>query len=138
MAIMTGVMLTVMAVQDWRTGKIAAWCPMMCIAAGVIIRIVQKSLGTADFWIGLLVGLFALAISAVSCGQLGIGDGWAVAACGVCLGWRTVILLVFESMVLFVAAGVVGMLRKGWNGKKAMPYIPYLWAAFMINLLIGG
>lgn len=137
MEVVIGVMLTVMAVQDWRTGKIAAWCPAVCIVVGVIVRIIENSLGTGEFWIGLLIGLAVLAVSAISSGQLGIGDGWVLAACGICLGWKKIIALLFGSMLLFVTAGAAGMLLKGWTGKKVMPYIPFVWVAFMVNCALN-
>lgn len=138
MKVMTGIILAGMAVQDWRTGRISAGCPLLCIAVGITVRLIEHSLGTVEFLGGLFIGLFVLAAAAVSGGRLGTGDGWVLTACGVCLGWKAVLVLLFTSMFLFTAAGVGGILLKGWSGKKSMPYVPFIWAAFMVNCVLGG
>lgn len=138
MELMVGVMLSVCGAEDVCTHKVPVWSPVLSIATGILVRLIERTLWTSDFWLGLLVGLITLAIAAISGEQLGTGDGLVVTACGICLGWKPVLALVLGAMLLFLVAGVTGILTKKWNGKKKMAFVPYLWTMFLIICLAGG
>ena len=138
MTVAVGIMLSVCAIEDWVARKISILWPAICMVAGIILRVVNNSLQTADFWFGLLIGLIMVAISAISGGQIGSGDALVITACGICLGWASLIVLLFCSMLLFLIVGVGGIFMKKWTGKKALAFVPFIWGAFMVNCLIGG
>ncbi len=133
-----GVMLSVCAAEDWITGKISVWCPVICMVLSVVLRIRDNSVCTTDFWFGMTIGMAALVIGAVSNGQMGIGDGIVLTACGMCLGWRGLLLLLLCAALMFLGVGVGGILLKKWTGKKSMAFVPFLWGAFMLISVTGG
>lgn len=138
MEIAVGAMLSVCAAEDWFERKIPAWCPVLCMGVGIMIRLAENTLGSADFWLGLLIGLIVLAIAAVSGEQIGRGDGLVLTACGICLGWKTTLSILFGGMLLFLITGVIGILLKRWTGRKALAFVPFLWGCFLIICLVGG
>lgn len=138
MAVAVGVMLSICALEDAFTGKIHVWYPAVCMVFGVCIYIMEDSLTPSEFWLGALVGLIVMALAAISGGRLGNGDGLIAAACGMCLGWEMLLVLLFGSMALFLAVGVVGILWMKWNGKRKLPFVPFMWAAYMVICLFGG
>ncbi|MBQ8815424.1 MAG: prepilin peptidase [Lachnospiraceae bacterium] len=135
MDVIVGIVLSIGALEDWRTKQISLWFPLIGMVAGVVVRAMEASLGTADFWLGMLIGLCALAIAALSGGQIGSGDGLVLTVCGICLGWRRVLTLLFCSMLLFLIVGVGGILTKRWTGRQSIAFVPFIWSAFLIECL---
>lgn len=135
MDVVTGIMLTVCAVEDLRSRKISLWCPAAAMAVGAVLRLMGGSLFTWDCGLGLGMGGVFLLLSMISRQQIGMGDGMILTVCGLCLGWRRVISLTFGAMVLFLAVGVVRILRSRLNGKKSVPFVPFLWVMFMLFIL---
>ena len=133
-----GVMLMLCAIEDWRTGKVSVWCPTACMIVSTAIRAGENSLSTADFLLGMLIGLTALAVGAVSRGQMGTGDGLVLTACGMCIGWKALVLLLFWESFIFLGIGVAGILLRKWTAEKNMAFVPFLWAAFMLICLAGS
>lgn len=132
-----GIMLTICAAEDLLTGRISVWCPAVCMAVGIGLRLLGNTLMTMDFGTGLLVGLIFLAISVVSGKQVGDGDGIVLMACGICVGGGKVISVLFGGMILFLVTGAGGMIIRHWNGKKELPFIPFLWVAYMCGCLVS-
>ncbi len=136
MNILTGVLLTVCAVEDLRTRKISVQWPFIALIIGVIFRVAEGTLLSWNCGIGVLVGGIFFALAVVSRQQFGIGDGLILTACGLCVGWERLISLVFCAMVLFLLVGVVKMIGGKLKGRKKLPFVPFLWAVFMLSLLI--
>lgn len=132
-----GIMLSICAAEDWLEKSVPRWCPVLCMIVGIIIRLGENTLGKADFWLGLLIGLIVLAVAAVSREQIGSGDGLVLTACGICMGWKVTLSILLGGMLLFLVAGVTGILFKRWNGKKSLAFVPFLWGCFLIVCVAG-
>lgn len=129
------IVLSVCALQDARSRKIYLWLPGACAAVGTGVFLYGQMSGrgtlTSTEWIaGLLIGLVILAVVEISGGKIGKGDGLILLACGVCLGWKRQLALMFGAAVLFLIFGIAGIMAKRWTAGTRLAFVPFLWLAY--------
>lgn len=109
------------------------------IVAGVFFNIINSEIT----WIDSLIGFFAasvplLTIALVSKGGMGGGDIKLMAAAGLFLGWRLILLSLFISSIIGAVIGI-GLVLLGIKKRKdTLPFGPFLSLGIMISLLYGG
>lgn len=130
--------LCVVSMWDIRKREIPVWL----IAAGGILSV---SLGYFHGKIplvlmvtGALVGGVFLLISRLTQEAFGYGDSLMIAVTGVYLGfWNVLYLLVWAYVLAAVFAGYV-LIRKGFQKDAAFPFVPFLLAAYIGIVCLGG
>ena len=130
--------LCVVSMWDIRKREIPVWL----IAAGGIL---SASLGYFHGKIplvlmvtGALVGGVFLLISRLTQEAFGYGDSLMIAVTGVYLGfWNVLYLLVWAYVLAAVFAGYV-LIRKGFQKDAAFPFVPFLLAAYIGIVCLGG
>ena len=136
MNILVGIMLTVCAIEDWYTKKITVLWPVTGMTIAVVIRLSDGSFFAWEYWIGVLIGMLLFLLAIVSREQIGKGDGLVLAVCGFCLGWKQTLSLVLGAMIMFLIVGVMSIVYRNKSRNTVMAYLPFLWAIFMISLII--
>lgn len=136
MNILVGIMLTVCAIEDWYTKKISVLWPVTGMMIAVVIRLSDGSFFAWEYWIGVLIGMFIFLLAIVSREQIGKGDGLVLVVCGFCLGWKQTLSLVLGAMIMFLIVGVMSIVYRNKSRNTVMAYLPFLWAIFMISLII--
>lgn len=96
--------------------------------AGTVNRILIEKLG------GIAVGLVLLAVSKLTHGQIGEGDGITFLITGFCLGFEENFLLLLEALLLSSMWGLIWMLMKKINLKTSLPFVPFVLTAFVIRM----
>lgn len=114
-------------------GRAAVNTGLMGTDAGLVLNAAAEL--ASDLIIGLLPGLFCIAISWISRQSLGYGDSILIAVSGISLGLLTCLHLLLTALFF---AGVIGLVllvffRKG--RKYDMPFAPFL---FLGMMLVGG
>jgi len=69
---------------------------------------------------------------------MGGGDVKLLAMIGAFLGWPSVPVTLFFASLTGSAVGLALLLRKGMNGKYAIPFAPFLCIGALIHLFFGG
>lgn len=84
---------------------------------------------------GVLIGIVLMAVSIVSRGQIGVGDGILFVVSGMLLGLYENIVLLFLSLITasFVGVGLL-ILRKG-SRKDKLPFAPFVFAGYGVICL---
>ena len=136
MNVLVGIMLTVCAIEDWYTKKITVLWPVTGMMIAVVIRLSDGSFFAWEYWIGVLIGMFIFLLAIVSREQIGKGDGLVLVVCGFCLGWKQILSLVLGAMIMFLIVGVMSIVYRNKSRNTVMAYLPFLWAIFMISLII--
>lgn len=136
MNVLVGIMLTVCAIEDWYTKKITVLWPVTGMMIAVVIRLSDGSFFAWEYWIGVLIGMLIFLLAIVSREQIGKGDGLVLVVCGFCLGWKQTLSLVLGAMIMFLIVGVMSIVYRNKSRNTVMAYLPFLWAIFMISLII--
>lgn len=130
----TGFFLFVCSWQDIRRKKLSGELFLLFGIGAIIVDIFYQT----SIWLcitAMLPGLILLAFGKISEQQIGYGDGFAVMVMGLLLpGRETVAVLLFGFFLC--ALGSVGLFFSGkWKRKMAVPFVPFLTAAYVLLLL---
>ena len=122
-------LLTFCGLEDIRYKKIRIIYPVVWGSVGCILHMAG---GQFPFiLIGCLPGLALFVISWVTGGAIGAGDGVIVTVMGIFAGLWNCLLLLFWALAAAAVIGC-GMMAVGkWGRKKQLPFVPFLWAAYM-------
>lgn len=126
-----GVYLIVMAAIDRRTKQIPVWPGAVCMAAMVMVHIIDGR--DWKYWLpGILVGIFLYVVSRVSRGRVGAGDALVYAVTGMALGFGRNIELLATSLFLASIAAVLLIIVRRVRRNYAIPFVPFTAAAFVL------
>lgn len=128
--------LIVVSVIDWRTYEIPIGVNAVILVLG-IIRTAMDYPHIAEHLIGLIcVSLFLLLLNLLTNGRtMGGGDVKLMAAAGLLLGWKQIILAFWLGCIIGSAIHLCLMKFAG-RGRK-LPFGPYLSAGMIIAMLWG-
>lgn len=76
-------------------------------------------------------------VALISRGGMGGGDIKLLAALGFLAGWRDLLLLLFVAVLLGAIVGIAMIIIQKKNGKTALPFGPFIAAAYLIVLFWG-
>lgn len=84
-----------------------------------------------DTIVGMFPGIIVLAVSVISKGQVGIGDGIVLTAAGGMLeGSESVEVFILSLLLVFIFS-CIGLIIKKLSRKSALPFVPFYFAAYM-------
>ncbi len=83
----------------------------------------------------LLPGLFLLIVHRISEGSIGKGDVYVVLILGLMLGLYNTGVLLMMSMVFTAVFGLIYMKLKGMGRKAALPFMPFLLSAHVVQIV---
>lgn len=130
--------LLIQSVLDIRKREISIGVSLGGFLAGVICSGIEGRMGT-DFFFAVLPGVVLLAISWITRGAIGGGDGLLLCAIG---SLSSVSLIVLTCMCAFALAGITGLFLLvvfHKRGSYEMPFVPFLFVGWIIgNISMGG
>ena len=85
---------------------------------------------------GLAVGIVLLLAALISRERIGYGDGVIFLVLGVCVEPVSVLWILWLSMLAAGIVGCVGVIRGKRDRKSAVPYIPFVLAAYVAVFLL--
>ena len=128
--------LTVVSVIDWRTYEIPIGCNIFILTVGLIRLALDH-----EKWLLYVIGLFAVSVPLyliflISKGRgIGGGDVKLMAACGLMLGWKDIILAFVFGCILGSIIHLVRM--KVSKADHVLAFGPYLSLGVAIAALFG-
>ena len=152
------VFLIVASIWDLKEKRIPVWVfrltaiLILCLDFGYLItellscvdcventRIVAERIAGSTILIhklgGMAVGLVLLAVSKLTGGEIGEGDGIAFLITGFTLGFRDNFLLLSEALLLSFVWSLILIIVKKINLKTSLPFVPFVLIAFVIHIL---
>lgn len=104
-------------------------------AAGILLNLLVNYQKSAELFAGIGTGLFLLAVSAVSKGAVGFGDGLLLCVTGIFLGGMGNLRLLMLGSILCAAVlgAVLAFGRVRW--KQRFPFVPFLFLAQIGRIL---
>ena len=137
-----GLLLFVAGIMDLKSKTIRREIILVLMAmcfAGAFLRVyVNKEFGLWEVAGGVLIGLCAIGVSMASEEQIGRGDGFVIAAIGLILGFRKCLFAVcMASIIMTLVSVIILILRKG-NRKTRLPFIPALFAGYVLFMTVAG
>lgn len=87
--------------------------------------------GIEDSLAGAAAGAFFFLAGKVTRQAIGYGDCWMITLLGLFLGVWKLLVLLLTAFILAALAGGIGMVWKKWDGKKRLPFFPFLLAGYL-------
>ena len=130
--------LAVLSVMDIHSRRI----PVFVLIFGNLSMLgYQIFIGKGDIWLiagGIGIGILFLLISRVTGEGIWYGDSWLILIMGIYLGvWKLLEALMSAFLFLGAAAAVCLALKK-MSKKYKLPFIPFLTAGYLFNILVEG
>ena len=125
------------AYQDWKEQQIHILLPVAAGLLGVFLWLVRPQFTLEELVGGIGIGLVLLLTAWLSHGQVGAGDGAMIILCGIFLGfWKNMEL--FFTALMFVALAALGLIViKKKRRDYRMPFLPFVLAAYLVQLMGG-
>ena len=121
-------MLAICSLQDLRERKIKVICPLLWGMAGIFLNIGKGGVSLAA---DCVPGLFLLAVSWITRGAVGWGDGLVLLAAGLLAGWETALHMMFWAMAGAAILACVMMAAGRWGRKQKIAFVPFLLGSFI-------
>lgn len=138
-----GLLLGVLAWLDIRTKKVSLVLVgiLAVMMLGMRIASFETGSGTgiwiAKLFVGLLPGGISLFCSYITRGQIGMGDGFVLAALGLGLGFRNVMVLWGVALCMAAVFAIFLLVFKRAGKKTELPFVPCLFLGYVLCRTIG-
>ncbi len=96
----------------------------------------DRAVFTQMMW-GILALAIVLLLAKISKGGIGDGDAMMIAVITFYIGIKHSVLLVLIALLLLIVLSVPLLLSKKLSAKSALPFVPFLYAAFFL-LIVGA
>ena len=127
--------LTLLAYQDYREKKVNLFILLISGAAGTLAQAIAGQYTAGNLIAGIGVGVAVCLFSGVTRGKIGMGDGLVIVLCGIFLGFERNIMLCMAAIYLAGAAALLLFLMKKRGRNYRMPFVPFLWVSYVVDLL---
>ena len=120
---------------DIRKREISIPVTLMFGLAGVAYSI-KTGITMTDYLIPAAIGIFILACSILTRGQVGMGDGWLLMALGCMMRMESYIQMACIGMLLAAACSGVLLLVFRKSRKTEIPLVPFLLLGYVGGMVI--
>lgn len=134
--ILPGILIGYSTVTDIKRREISIKAVGIFFALGGLLILFEKQRDIFDLLLGVLLGVFMLAISVASKGELGIGDGLIVGTTGLFLGFERNLAILLIGLFLSSLFSII-LVICGKSMKKEYPFIPFLMISYIL-VIFGG
>ena len=131
------IVLVIEAVKDFRKKEVNIPVLGILVVAAMVMIFLGKDISVSNAIIGLAEGLLLILVSVMTKGQIGIGDGILLAACGLMLGGKDNMVMFFFACLSSAIVSVLIMIIKKADKKTTIPFVPFMIPGFLIMVLLS-
>ena len=127
--------LTVLSVIDILTHFISV---KILLVLNVCAVIYQGYTRRVDIWLimgGICVGMILLLISKITHESIGYADSWLILILGIYLGLWELLEVLAGALFVLALASVLVLVMKRMSRKCVLPFIPFLAAGYLLNIM---
>lgn len=129
--------LAINAYTDLKKNKIYLLTSLIYFFIGGVVFIFNNNYNLPSLIGGLALGVVLLIVGKVSAQAVGLGDGLIFLVTGVYLGFiRNLALLLYGLIICAVVSLFLLVFRK-LKIKESIPFVPFVFIAFIIMVLLG-
>lgn len=131
------IVLNIEAVTDFKKQEVNIFVSGILMAAALAMLIFAKDISVLNAIIGIAEGVLLILISFMTKGQIGIGDGILLTACGLMLGGKDNFLMFFFACLFSaVVSGLIMIIKKA-DKKTKIPFVPFMIPGFLVMVLMS-
>lgn len=133
--------LIVISIIDLNLQDVYSITTIPGIAIGVIVAIIEKMIYSVPFLNYIIGGITAAGIIALivyTTGGMGKGDIEIAALCGVFIGWKYSIIMIFISFIIGATIGVILIISKKRGRKDYIAFGPFIALSTLFTVFYGS
>ncbi|WP_099467360.1 prepilin peptidase [Konateibacter massiliensis] len=134
--ILVASMLGIAGIMDLVYKRINVLLLFPFIVAGVACNFIYKPLSLLSILGGMTIGLAALLVCFVTREKIGKGDGIVLVVTGLFLGFFDNLFLLMSAAFLAAGVGILLLIGKLVGRNYELPFIPFLFLAFLGGLMV--
>lgn len=120
---------------DIRKKEISLASVVICMGCGITAAVFQGEL-SFGYFAAAAPGCLVIALSFLTAGAVGLGDGLILLSLGTLLSWEKVLgILLAGSLCSCVYGAILLLLRKNVR-KRQIPFVPFLFAGYIGGLIL--
>lgn len=127
--------LGVHSIEDIRQRQITITITLFSGILGVLLHLIFQNKSIYEMLAGMLPGIFLLAVSLLTSGGIGMGDGMVFMLTGLYLGLAENLFLMIFSFLLAAAAGLFVLAIQRDKGNERLPLVPFLLLAYVFRMI---
>lgn len=131
------IVLVIEAVTDFKKKEVNIVFPVLLAAAATVMLFFTKDISLINSIIGIAEGVLLILISFLTKGEIGMGDGILLAACGLMLGGRDNLIMFFFACLSSAVVSALIMLIKKADKKTKIPFVPFMIPGFLFMVLLS-
>jgi leader peptidase (prepilin peptidase)/N-methyltransferase len=131
------IVLVIEAVTDFKKKEVNIVFPVLLAAAATLMLFFTKDISLINSIIGIAEGVLLILISFLTKGEIGMGDGILLAACGLMLGGKDNLIMFFFACLSSAIVSALIMLIKKADKKTKIPFVPFMIPGFLIMVLLS-
>lgn len=131
------IVLVIEAVTDFKKKEVNIVFPVLLAAAATVMLFFTKDISLINSIIGIAEGVLLILISFLTKGEIGMGDGILLAACGLMLGGKDNLIMFFFACFSSAIVSALIMLIKKADKKTKIPFVPFMIPGFLIMVLLS-
>ena len=132
------IVLIIEAVMDFKKKEVNIIFPILLAAAATVMFFFVKDISLVNAIIGIVEGILLILVSVLTKGQIGIGDGILLAACGLMLGGKDNLIMFFFSCLSSAVVSAMIMIIKKADKKTKIPFVPFMIPGFLVMALLSS
>lgn len=101
-----------------------------------LFRILFTKLSLQEMVSGLIIGVLFFGIGKVTQEAIGYGDCWIILLLGFYKGGFLLLQIVLTASIAAAVVSLIYCVWKGWEKKHAIPFVPFLAAAYLGVVLL--
>ena len=128
--------LGTMSIFDIKTKRIPDLSLILGLVASILVRIAFKGQTFSSYIAAALVGLVFIFISYFTEEKIGYGDSFIILSIGILVGLKNLLFILFTSFVMASLYGMIVLVCNNFKKDLNMPFIPFIFAAFILLLAV--
>lgn len=131
-------LLFLSGLEDLCTRKVSLSYLLLFFCGAFLIGIFYQHTSWVFMVGGMMMGVCIVSLRFLGIGMLGAGDGIVLLITGIVLGFGNNMELLMIGLLLASLYGIGRSLKDGLRSKKEIPFIPFLFIGYLIQLFWNG
>lgn len=126
-----GIFLIILSIQDIMSKKIKVWMVILCALLLCICVPFCPAISLLDRILGLFLGVGVVALSKITGGKIGVGDGLVLGVTGIGLGFWSNLELFDLALAIAAVFSICLLVLRLADRKKGIPFIPFILLSYL-------
>ncbi len=132
--IILGIFLLICTVTDIKKREVKPAVLAIFGLTAAVLYLILRPVGLFEEIMGVLIGLFFVALYYISEEKIGLGDGLVMTVTGIFLGGRGNASLIMMAAFMSAIVSIVFLIIKKAGRKTKFPFVPFIFVSYVFQM----